>query len=80
MSFKKGLIAPGSHNFVEKLKKFVDQWYRYIGLGLLILIYIWSFITARDVFWVGKATFFAMFVLLGIALYDLVIKNGMEKS
>ena len=66
--------------FSTKLKEFVAAWYRRAGLILIVLIYLWAYLTAKDVFWAGKATFFGMFVLFGVAILDLVIKNGMEES
>ncbi|MBR9689276.1 MAG: hypothetical protein GOV01_00025 [Candidatus Altiarchaeota archaeon] len=65
---------------MEKLKGLVATWYRRVGLALIVMIYLWSYLTAKDMFWAGKATFFGMFVLFGVALMDLVIKNGMEES
>ncbi|MBR9681113.1 MAG: hypothetical protein GOU98_04825 [Candidatus Altiarchaeota archaeon] len=62
------------------MRDFVAKWYRHMGLSVVVGIYIFSYLTAKDPFWSGKATFFAMFVLLGIAIFDMVIKNGMEKS
>ncbi len=54
--------------------------YKEIGLALLALIYIWAYITRRDPFWAGRATFFGGFVLLGVALLNEVVRNAMEKS
>jgi len=50
-----------------------------LGLFLLILIWVWAFLTAKDKFWAGKAAFFSSFVILGMAFLE-VMNHAMEKS
>ena len=58
---------------------FARKRYREIGLALIALIYTWAYLTAKDPFWAGRATFFGMLVLFPVALFE-VMKDGVEKS
>ena len=61
-------------------QELLKKWYRPAGLVLVALIYLWAYLTAQDEFWGGRATFFAMIVVFAVAILDLVMKNGVEKS
>ena len=58
----------------------IAKWYRWAGLLLIAAVYMWGYLTAQDQFWAGKSTVFAMIVLFVVAVFDLVMKNGVEKS
>ena len=49
--------------------------YREIGLAAVASIYAWAYITARDQFWAGRATFFSMIVVFLVALYEVAKKD-----
>lgn len=48
--------------------------YREIGLVSVAAIYVWAYLTAKDPFWAGRATFFSMIVVFLVALYE--VKNS----
>ena len=45
--------------------------YREIGLAAVAAIYAWAYLTARDPFWAGRATFFSMIVVFIVALVEI---------
>ncbi len=49
------------------------------GLLLIAAVWVWAWITARDEFWAGRSAFITAFILLGVAIYE-VMQNGVEKS
>jgi len=49
------------------------------GLLLMGVIWLWAFLTRKDPFWAGKAAFFSAFVILGVAIYE-VMGGAVEKS
>ena len=55
--------------------KKLTQMYHEMGLVIIALIYLITFITRQDKFWAGKATFFSLFILLAVALFDVLNKN-----
>jgi len=63
----------------RKKLRFGRKWYRWAGLALIVSIYLWAYLTARDPFWAGRATFFSMIVVFVVAILDEVMKNGVEK-
>lgn len=62
------------------MRQAIGKWYRWAGLVLIALIYAWAYFSGKDQFWAGQATFFAVIVLFAVAVLDLVMKNGVEKS
>ncbi len=50
--------------------------------GLFVVAVIWAVcgLTAKDPLWAGKAIALSSLVLLGVALADMVIRRGVEKS
>jgi hypothetical protein len=62
-----------------EILKFLKKRYAEIGLVLIALIYLVSFILRADPFWARNATIGSIFVLLPVAVLRLVIRNGVEK-
>ena len=60
--------------------KKLNQMYHEIGLVMILLIYLFTYITRQDQFWAGRATFFALFVLLSVALLDVLNKKETKKK
>ena len=64
----------------SSVARVIARYYRPAGLAILALIYVWAYLTRKDPFWAGRATFFGLFVLLAVAFIDMVVKNAVEKS
>jgi len=56
---------------VTNLFNILKTKYREIGLAAVIAIYAWAYLTAKDPFWAGRATFFSMIVVFVVALFEI---------
>ncbi|MBR9679773.1 MAG: hypothetical protein GOU99_01840 [Candidatus Altiarchaeota archaeon] len=60
----------------KRLKK---NW-REAGIILIMLIFVWAWLTRTDQFWAGRAAFFSFLVLFGIMIVDQFLGKKIKKK